>query len=240
MSDTLKNISIILEVETAIKLIENGLFEINRISGANDFYHPTFMYLANGIERLLKAMICMEFKERNSRYPNYEEAIGSKKPSDGHNLTLLIKKTAKFCNHRITIEDSRLLNSDEEIELILSVLSEYGQKARYFNFDIIMGKNPSYDPNAEWSKLETELMKSRNEKYFWECIKDSKRLDELYDQINNIITSKIELFVRALVRQFMFGNFSMESKTLVFQINPFLKIEDENIGNEKYKKFATT
>lgn len=234
MSDTLKNISIIFEVETAIKLIEKGLFEVNSISGANDFYHPTFMYLSNGIERLLKAMICMEFKERNSRYPNYDEAIGSKKPSDGHNLTLLIEKTAKFCDHRITIEDSRLLNSDKEIQLILSVLSEYGQKARYFNFDIIMGRNPSYDPKAVWEKLEIELMKSRNEKYFWECIRDPKRLDELYDQINNIITSKIELFVRALARQFTFGNFSKESKTLVFQISPFLKIQDENIGNKKY------
>ena len=235
MNDTLKNISIIFEVETAIKLIEKGLFEVNRISGANDFYHPTFMYLSNGIERLLKAMICMEFKERNSRYPNYYEAIGSKKPSDGHNLTLLIKKTAKFCNHEITIEDSRLLNSDKKIKLILSVLSEYGQKARYFNFDIIMGGNPSYDPKAEWEKLETELMKSSNEKYYWECIRDIKRLDEFYDQINNIITSKIEFFVRALARQFMFGNFSKESKTLVFQIRPFLNIQDENIGNKRYK-----
>lgn len=235
MNDALKNISIIFEVETAIKLIEKGLFEVNSISGANDFYDPTFMYLSNGIERLLKAMICMEFRERNSRYPNYEEAIGSKKPPDGHNLTLLIKKTAKFCNHGITIEDSRLLNTDKKIKLILSVLSEYGQKARYFNFDIIMGRNPSYDPKAEWGKLETEFMKSSNKKYFLECIKDPKRLDEHYDQINNIITSKIELFVRALARQFTLGNFSMESKALVSQIRPFLNIQDKDIGNKKYK-----
>ena len=100
---------------------------------------------------------------------------------------------------------------------------------------MIMGRDPSYDPKAEWEKLETELMKSRNEKYFWECIRDSSRVNELYDQINNIITSKIELFVRALARQFMFGNFSKESKILVYQISSFLKIEDENIGHKKYK-----
>ena len=58
-SKTLKKISLINEVETAINLLKKGMAELQQISGANDFYHTPILLLSSGFERLIKCLICL-------------------------------------------------------------------------------------------------------------------------------------------------------------------------------------
>lgn len=64
LNSTYRNLSLILETQTAIKYIRLGLANIQKISAKNDFYHPVFLYLSSGIERLLKVMLCLNYQER--------------------------------------------------------------------------------------------------------------------------------------------------------------------------------
>ena len=73
MNETYRKISIVLEIERAIKYLRLGLAEIQNISPANDFYDPVFLYLSGGLERLFKTMLCLSFQEKNNRLPNQNE-----------------------------------------------------------------------------------------------------------------------------------------------------------------------
>ena len=48
------------EVNTAIQLLKNGMGELQKIGGANDFYHAPTLLLSSGYERLLKSLLCVE------------------------------------------------------------------------------------------------------------------------------------------------------------------------------------
>ena len=62
INETYRNMAVVIEIENAIKFLRNGLAEIQKISAANDFYDPPLIYLAGGLERLFKSMLCLNFK----------------------------------------------------------------------------------------------------------------------------------------------------------------------------------
>jgi hypothetical protein len=51
--------ALIQETQTSVFLIHEGLLALNRLSGANDFYHGPLGLLAQGFERLMKLIICL-------------------------------------------------------------------------------------------------------------------------------------------------------------------------------------
>jgi hypothetical protein len=46
MNETYRKISLVFEVERAIKYLKLGLAEVQKISAVNDFYDPVFLYLS--------------------------------------------------------------------------------------------------------------------------------------------------------------------------------------------------
>jgi hypothetical protein len=65
----------------------------------------------------------------------------------------------------------------------------------------------------------------------------TKKIEELYLKSNELLVSKLELFLRAITRQFIFGNFSSESNAYLFEIEAFSDIEDSQIGKTDYRQF---
>ncbi|MDR2641849.1 MAG: hypothetical protein LBC74_03545 [Planctomycetaceae bacterium] len=65
--------SVVIELERAIKFLKIGLAEIQKISAGNDFYDHTFMFLSSGLERLFKIMLCLNFKDKNGCFPKINE-----------------------------------------------------------------------------------------------------------------------------------------------------------------------
>src|SRR5660397_93032 len=94
INETYRNIAVIIEIDNSIKFLRNGLAEIQKISAANDFYDPPLMYLSGGLERLFKTMLCLNFKEKNGRLPNYTELMEGK---NGHDIEFLKNKIEKIC-----------------------------------------------------------------------------------------------------------------------------------------------
>lgn len=236
MNETYRNIAVIIEIGNSIKYLRNGLAEIQKISAANDFYDPTLVYLSGGFERLFKTMICLNFKENTGRLPNYKELMES---NNGHDIGYLKKKVEKMCipvDRPFAQMDYEIITKDRLIDQICKTLSEYGQKARYFNLDAILGTEQEFDAKNEWEKIENIVLKEfYGEKEFYKLLDDPKKLEEIYQKSSELLVSRIELFLRAITRQFIFGNFSSNSKTFLFEIDAFSDIKDNQIGKTNYR-----
>ena len=162
MNETNRNIAVVIEIENSIKYLRNGLAEIQKITAANDFYDPLLIYLSGGFERLFKSMICLNFKEKNGRLPNRKELMEGK---DGHDIEYLKDKIDKMCipiDSLFARMDYEIITKDIVINQICKTLSKYGQDARYFNLDVILGKEQEFSAKNEWEKTKILLIASKN------------------------------------------------------------------------------
>lgn len=238
MNDTYRNIAVVIEIGNSIKYLRNGLAEIQKISAANDFYDPALIFLSGGLERLFKSMLCLNFKELNGRLPNPSEIWNYRQ---GHDIEFLKKKIENICkpiNRPFAEKDFDIITKDETINTICTALSKYGQKARYFNLDAILGTEQEFDSKKEWELIETQVLKEYyGEKEFYKLLGEPKKLDDIYKKSNHLLVSKIELFLRAIARQFIFGDFSSDSKIFVLEIESFTDIDDNQIGTIDYRQF---
>ncbi|MCB0497009.1 MAG: hypothetical protein KDC79_12795 [Cyclobacteriaceae bacterium] len=238
MNEAYRNISLIFEVERAIKFLRLGLSEIQKISAANDFYDPVFIYLSSGLERLFKAMLCLNHKELNKRFPKTGEIWDNK---NGHDILFLKQRIEEICiltPGDFAQNDLDSITKNSFINSICLVLSEYGSKSRYFNLDAVLGKKQEFDSKKEWEKLETQVCKELyGEANFLKMLGPPNQLDKVYEDSNKEIIIRLETFFRALARQFVFGNFSSEANTYYHIIQDFSNIEDEQLGLTDYASF---
>ena len=236
MNETYRKIAILIEIENSIKYLRNGLSELQKITPTNDFYDPTLLFLSSGLERLFKTMLCLSFKEVNGRLPSRNEIWDYRQ---GHDIEFLKREVEKICipiNRSFAIMDYELITNDTLINSICKTLSEFAQRSRYFNMDVILGNEQNFDSKKEWEELETLVLKEfYGENEFYKKLGNIDLLDGIYEKGNELLVSKLEQFFRAITRQFIFGNFSSESKTFVFQIESFTNIKDEQIGKTDYR-----
>lgn len=237
MNETYRNIAVVIEIGNSVKYLRNGLAEIQKISAANDFYDPLLMYLSSGFERIFKTMLCLNFKEKAGRLPNYKELMQG---NNGHDIEFLKSQVEKICipvDRPFANMDYDIITKDETINSICKTLSEYGRRARYFNLDAILGTEQEFEAQKEWERIETLILKDfYGERKYFKILSKPQKLDELYSKSNELLVYKIELFLRAITRQFIFGNFSSESKVYLFEIEAFSDIEDNQIGKTDYRK----
>jgi len=238
MNETYRNIAIVIEIENSIKYLRNGLAEIQKISAANDFYDPPLIYLSGGFERLFKSMLCLNFKEVNGRLPMMNEIW---KLKNGHDINFLKDKIEGICipiDRPFAKDDYRIITEDRTIKEICEVLSAYGSRARYFNLDVILGNEQKFNAKKQWEKIEDSVLKEYyGEKKFYKMLEKPSSLNSIYEKTSELLVSKIEVFLRAITRQFIFGNFSSESSTFLFHIASFTEIDDKQLGKTDYRQF---
>ncbi|MDQ1773062.1 hypothetical protein GQR60_19950 [Labilibaculum sp. A4] len=238
MNETYRNIAVVIEIGNSIKYLRNGLAEIQKISAANDFYDPLLMYLSSGFERIFKSMLCLNFKQKTGRLPNYKELMQG---NNGHDIEYLKNQIEKICipvDRPFASMDYDIITKDEIINSICKTLSEYGRRARYFNLDAILGTEQEFEAQKEWERIETHVLKDFfGERNFFKMLSNPKKIEKLYLKSNELLVSKLELFLRAITRQFIFGNFSSESNAYLFEIEAFSDIEDSQIGKTDYRQF---
>ena len=236
MNETYRKISIVLELERAIKYLRLGLAEIQKITPANDFYDPVFIYLSGGLERLFKTMLCLNHFETQGVLPNPNEIWQNK---NGHDLLFLKSKVGKFCvdiKRPFASQDLGIIVNNEFINKICKTLSEFGSRSRYFNLDAILGVEQEFDSKKNWEKLEIEIsVEIYGKEKFYQLHTEPKQLVKIYAESNKEIVIRLEKFFRALTRQFIFGNFYKDSKTFVFQIEDFTDIKDNQLGLTNYE-----
>jgi len=232
------------EVRASINLILSGLHELQCINGSNDFYHLPFLILSNGFEKLLKLIICFYHWEQYGEFPKMKDFVDTK--NNGHNLLFLKDKVLVECfksNTPALKKDLDILSNNNTLNQIISFLGEFGQYSRFYNLDIIIS-NPSRkskDIKNLWEKLETELLtkdKSLFEKFksYLNNINEQnlKRIEAINDNVQTKIIILLEIFVRALTRQFIHGKLG-QAQRFSSVISTFLHLDDNDLGKRDYK-----
>lgn len=111
------------------------------------FYSALFN-LSVGMERLLKAIIIIDFMLKN------QQSVPTKKQlrSYGHGITKLYDECVKISANHGNQLPARTLLGDVNQEL-LEILSNFAQTTRYHNLDALSGQQIGVDPLEHWNKI---------------------------------------------------------------------------------------
>jgi hypothetical protein len=196
------------ELRNADLLIKEGLSELCTISYANDFYVPLFLYLSNGLEKLMKCLLCCLVldTDKNTKEETYYKT---------HDLRLIRDRIIAYCDSidygskfgtRVYID---FIKTDKDLNEILRILSDFGKGGRYYYLDYCFkGTSESEDPIASWQKLELKV--SAEKAPSLSVVDDKGNL--FYEITNENIKNVIERFERAIVSLFKSGGFGEVAK----------------------------
>lgn len=236
--DTNKYFALLEEIETSSKLIILGLGELQNISLNNSFYFLPFQLLSQGLERFMKSYICLAYENTNNEYPTFKYI-----KSLGHDLESLLEEIIKkyyidFNRPQYT-NDVDFLKKDTDLKELLFIISEFGKKSRYYNFDIITeNKDIPLNTKELWDKFENKHL-----------MKDEKLLSKLFSRetehevfykLNSIVIIIFEKFLSALSRQIIFNCIGQKAKQIsVTSFYDFGMLYEKDYGNKDYRKNTT-
>ncbi len=228
-----KDIHLNIELETSVKLIKLGFGELQNLNAANDFYFLPFQLLSTGFERLMKCHVCLGF---HNQCDNYPDSVYLKKL--GHDIikikSEIIDKYFNLYNIPVLQDDYDLLKNNEELNRLLSILSEFGKYSRYYNLNIVAGENNrTVDVIALWEKYQIDIVSSVQE------LKDKLYSIEATDEILNFVSRRIiiqlEMFTRALSRQFTLGKLGEKARQFSTVLYEFIVMKNDELGNNNYR-----
>jgi len=233
---TLQKVMLGEELVTAVRLLKTGLRELNRMTPANDFFHLPILLLASGFERMMKTVICCHHLKRTGTFPNRNAFPSGKK---GHDLVWLLKHITHECfspHYLSQIPAARadidLLRNDPKLTNIVKILSDFGQSARYYNLNVVLGApNPGPSPDDEWQKLEMEVL--QEDPSWAKRICDPKESGAIHRQINKQLTVHCEKLARSLSRLFTIGGLAKQTPS---DTSHFFKLMDDQLGSTDYEK----
>ncbi|MBR9702216.1 hypothetical protein GOV13_04825 [Candidatus Pacearchaeota archaeon] len=225
------------EVENSIKSLKRGMGDLQKISGANNFYHAPILLLSSGYERLIKCLLCLALMDDSGEVKGKPYEI-----SRGHELDYLLERLLSICKEKkysskfpAAEEDIDLLTNDKHLRKIISILSDFAQGGRYYNLDIVWkGTSNFEDPSKGWEKIETVILKKRKDLQN-RLGKNDSQLDYVFKEINRELIITLEKFTRALARLFIradFGDFAKRASTWV---TDYLLLRDDELGTTDYR-----
>lgn len=229
----LKDIALHEELETANKLIRLGFGELQNISPVNDFDFLPFQLLSQGFERFMKCYICIGYLCKHDKYPQPEEI-------KGHDLEVLLQKILSYFDGEsrpILMDDEDFLATDPDLKKLLHILSEFGKRARYYNFDVITGNTKiGEDIEMLWNFFKNSILTRLN---LWDKLMDPNLQNEVYGDIACYVISNLEQFVAALARQFTMGAIQEEGQSRSMPFHEFSMLWPDEIGKTDYRKETT-
>lgn len=236
--NAIKKILLIEELETANNLIQLGLGEIQNLNYLNDFHFLPFQLLSQGIERFFKSYICLAYFNIHSEFP-----LSKNLSHDGHNLIKLLDDEiiSKYFTKIPPLQyeyDYDFLKKSVELKSFLYIISEFGRFGRYYNFDVICGRDISNNKNPAdlWESFQRDLH-----------VKNDNHL-EWHSEIARHVVIIIEKLIAALSRQIIFNNLGSEAKSLGYLVasefgliysDEFSTSQSRKFGEKDYRKYTT-
>ncbi len=225
------------ELDTSIKLIKLGFGEYQNLDMSNDFYYLPFQLISSGFERLMKCYICFGHIEKFNKFPE-PELFRKKLKHDLLKLKNHITDNYFQENSKALSDDLSFLKTDKDLDKLISLLSEFGKFARYYNLNVVTGEiNPGIDVKALWEEYELSFI--LGDKKLLEKINNFESSDEVSRIITQKIIKQLEMFTRALSRQFTLGRLGDMAQQYSSGIYDFLLIEDSELGTKDYRKNTT-
>ena len=237
MPTTLQRAMLGEELLNAVRLLKTGLRELNRMTGATDFFHLPILLLASGFERLMKTVICCHHLNATGEFPDRSIFLRGRR---GHDLIWLLNYITGRCFPESYVSripaaraDIDFLRDDEQLRRIVRILSDFGQSARYYNLNVVLGEaDPGPSPDEEWQRLEMEVLQ---EDPLWaERIADPSQGEYIHQYINSRLTLHCERLARSLSRLFTIGGLGELARQISAHTHHFLFLMDNQLGTTDY------
>lgn len=207
------------------------------MTGATDFFHLSILLLASGFERLMKTVICCHYLNATGEFPDRGIFPTGRR---GHDLIWLLNYITDQCFPESYVSqisaarvDVEFLRGDEQLRCIVKILSDFGQSARYYNLNVVLGENdPGPSPDEEWQRLEEEILQ---EDSLWaERIVDPSQRENIHQYINSRLTIHCEKLARSLSRLFTIGGLGELARQISVHTHHFLFLMDDQLGTTDY------
>jgi len=236
--DIIKHLALLEELETSQKLISLGFGEIQNLSLNNSFHFLPFQLLSQGFERFMKSYICLAYENKHGKYPdfNYIKSLG-------HNLESLLDEILKnyFFEFRGSQhhEDETFLKTSKDLKELLFIISEFGKKSRYYNFDLITeSKQTPLNTKELWNNFENKYL-YKDEKLLSKLFSNETE-HEVFYRLNSIVIVVFEKFISGLSRQFIFNCLGSKAKQIsVTSFFDFGMLYEKDYGKKDYRKLTT-
>ncbi len=240
--DREKNLAIEEEVRTAYALIKVGMVNLMKMKENAYHFHLPLFEISNGLERLLKSILLMDYFADKGSYPN-DKRFFKKRLSDtlmsGHELKVLLNEVLKIYQNSSTLKLARNIESDHQYltthylpTKLLGLLSEFATETRYRNLNVLLGANGKNYVSPENSVI--KLIDEIKEREFSHLPPEEYRHFEL--SIREVFNSLVRI-MRFLSTYFMYGGYYSEGMRHMNQAWIFLKYSSEPVLDlEKYKR----
>ena len=230
------------ELLDSVRLIRSGFGQLQKLDGANDFYHMPLLTLSSGFERYLKVTLCFRHVEVHGEFPNVQIFPTGR---NGHNLELLLEQVLSDCflphylnSIPVAQTDYDYLNS-KQLRSFFGVLGSFGQAARYYNLDIVLGRTPKTNsPEREWEKLEAEILLARPK--LLQDLKQNPGSSMVFTEISSEVVARLERLARAIARLYTIGKIGELAIRYTAYIRSFLFIDDKHLGKIDYSPFGSS
>jgi hypothetical protein len=232
-----QQLALIRETETAVFLIHEGLLSLNRIDGANDFYHGPLGLLSQGFERLMKVVVCLGELEDSGVLPTVQDI----RRVYGHDLrklkdavVLLAQPHDDFIARPAVRADIDFMQKDSLLGDLIDTMAEFGDAGRYYNLDLLLegrGASPKVrrDPDDLFRAIERGVLHGHPE---WvEKVGEPAELQSFYRTLSAELTRVLQRFTRALCRFFTLGPLGSPGKRLTGTVKAFLFLQDDDLSD---------
>ena len=230
------------ELLDSIRLIRSGFGQLQQLNGANDFYHMPLLTLSSGFERFLKVVLCFRHLEIHGDFPDVQDLPSGRK---GHDLEFLLEQVLIECflpeylaSIPVAKIDYEYLKS-EQLRTFIRVLGRFGQAARYYYLDVVLGRTPDTDPpDREWESLESAIFVSRP-KLLKELVQNPDS-NKVFVEVSTEVVTRLERLARAVARLFTIGKIGEVAIRYTSYIGSFLFLDDEDLGKNVYSPFGSS
>ena len=230
------------ELLDSIRLIRSGFGQLQQLDGANDFYHMPLLTLSSGFERYLKVTLCFRHVEVYGYFPNIQSFPTGRK---GHDLEFLLERVLSDCflpDYLTSIPVAKIdymYLKSEQLRSFIGVLGRFGQAARYYNLDVVLGRTPNTKPpEREWESLESGIFTSRPE--LLKDLAQNPGSNKVFTEISTEVVSRLEHLARAVARLYTIGKIGELAKRYTSYIRGFLFLDDEDLGKNVYSPFGSS
>ena len=227
--------SLLTGLDDASRLVELGMEQLHRLSGANDFTHGLLHLLSHGFERLIKYTLFAAAESSGEPLSESDmRAFGHDLAAATNNLIARVSAVPEYAGRAVVAEDLKFLTEDEDLRRIIELFAAFGNRDRYFDLDVLVDPSrfdADRDPSRIWSELEVDFL--IRVQGGLESLAANPGGDHNTD-VNKSIAAVLDRFHRAIARMWFLGavgpSGAMNATGALSEIN---RLSDEQLGKPR-------
>lgn len=224
------------EIRIGFECVKNGLQKLQELRGMPADYYIPYLLLGNGLERILKVLICFHEYETNQKFPSSKKMM-----SLSHSLTKSLNEVVSVCEQyplynlaSARVQEIDFIKNNVDFLDIIKMISDFLESSRYYNLNVITeNKQNTYksphdiliDFRSTYSQRNPDV-----QNLAWQS-----DLTQFYTNINSYLIEVLQRFIRFLslcFTQGAFGSFARQFSASL--LDPFLTLDDSELRSLKF------